>query len=459
MIQALVLVDIDGTLLRVDRRLTRQLWAQSWEEVIGGTIPWQRLQSAAGKTDLQILAELLGDSDAACAVAPSFFDVLAERAHDMLTPNSIERCPGAEDFLNTAVLSGVLLAVLSGNEERCGWLKLQRAGLDSYFAAGFFGGNALERTELPPRALRWAREGYKILPETPAIIVGDTPNDIACAREHNLHVFAVATGPYTFEQLAMHQPTVCVRHLGQAVLSLHTLVNKCPMARLPIIAIDGPAGSGKTTTARLLAERLGYTYIDTGAMYRALTLAALEEGIPLEDHALAAFVRRSRIELRHSPQGQRTYLDGRDVTERIRMPDVTAHVSVVSSFPSVREAMVRLQQQMGSRGGVVMDGRDIGTAVFPDADVKVYMTADLDTRAVRRLEELRSTEPTLTLEDVKEQLDQRDQFDSAREFSPLRRADDAIVIDTTNLTIEEQVERIMQYIRNRTVQQSASTIP
>jgi len=240
---------------------------------------------------------------------------------------------------------------------------------------------------------------------------------------------------------------------------LHTLVNKCPMARLPIIAIDGPAGSGKTTTARLLAERLGYTYIDTGAMYRALTLAALEEGIPLEDHALAAFVRRSRIELRHSPQGQRTYLDGRDVTERIRMPDVTAHVSVVSSFPSVREAMVRLQQQMGSRGGVVMDGRDIGTAVFPDADVKVYMTADLDTRAVRRLEELRSTEPTLTLEDVKEQLDQRDQFDSAREFSPLRRADDAIVIDTTNLTIEEQVERIMQYIRNRTVQQSASTIP
>lgn len=141
------------------------------------------------------------------------------------------------------------------------------------------------------------------------------------------------------------------------------------------------------------------------------------------------------------------------------MPDVTAHVSVVSSFPSVREAMVRLQQQMGSRGGVVMDGRDIGTAVFPDADVKVYMTADLDTRAVRRLEELRSTEPTLTLEDVKEQLDQRDQFDSAREFSPLRRADDAIVIDTTNLTIEEQVERIMQYIRNRTVQQSASTIP
>jgi len=231
------------------------------------------------------------------------------------------------------------------------------------------------------------------------------------------------------------------------------------MARLPIIAIDGPAGSGKTTTARLLAERLGYTYIDTGAMYRALTLASLEEGIPLEDHALAAFVRRSRIELRHSPQGQRTYLDGRDVTERIRMPDVTAHVSVVSSFPSVREAMVRLQQQMGSRGGVVMDGRDIGTAVFPDADVKVYMTADLDTRAVRRLEELRSTEPTLTLEDVKEQLDQRDQFDSAREFSPLRRADDAIVIDTTNLTIEEQVERIMQYIRNRTVQQSASTIP
>ncbi|MCS6999631.1 MAG: (d)CMP kinase [Bacteroidota bacterium] len=230
------------------------------------------------------------------------------------------------------------------------------------------------------------------------------------------------------------------------------------MERRLIIAIDGPAGSGKTTTARLLAERLGYTYIDTGAMYRALTLAALEQQIPLTNDALAALAERVRIELRNEGGSQRTYLDGRDVTERIRQPDVTALVSQVSSYPSVRDAMVRIQQQLGQHGGIVMDGRDIGTAVFPDADVKVFMTADLDVRAQRRLAELHQSNPTLTFEQVKQQLQQRDMLDSTRQYNPLRKAEDALVVDTTALTIDEQVESILRFIRHRLMMSNSPTL-
>ncbi len=454
--RALLLVDIDGTLLRVQRHVTRRVWSETWSAVVGGELPWHRLDSAAGKTDLQILAQLIGDVHAAHALAPVFFDELACRAEHAITAEAIELCPGALEFLATAQRFGAVLAVLSGNEERTGWHKLRVAGMDRYFITGFFGGDALERTELPPRALQWAASQHYFSHGASVIVVGDTPNDIACARRYGLGCLAVASGPYSLEELTVHQPMACFRHLGQAALSLHTFVPTHLMARQPIIAIDGPAGSGKTTTARLLAERLGFTYVDTGAMYRALTLAALEHGIPMTDEALAALLERISIELRHTPQGQRTYLDGHDVTERIRMPDVTAHVSQVSSFPSVRAAMVRIQQQLGARGGVVMDGRDIGTAVFPDADVKVYMTADLATRAERRLEELRATDPALTLDDVIRQLDERDQLDSSREHNPLRRADDAIVIDTTNLSIEEQVERIARVVRERIVESSPS---
>lgn len=454
--RALLLVDIDGTLLRVHRHVTRHVWSETWSVVVGGELPWHRLDSAAGKTDLQILAQLLGDVYTARVLARDFFSVLASHAECAITRDAIELCPGATDFLEAAERSGAVLAILSGNETRIGWHKLRVAGLEGYFVAGFFGGDAIERAELPSRALQWAVSQQYLSQGASVIVVGDTPNDIACARRYGLGCLAVASGPYSFDELTVHQPMACFRHLGQAALSLHRFLPMHPMARQPIIAIDGPAGSGKTTTARLLAERLGFTYIDTGAMYRALTLAALEHGVPMNDEALAALLERSSIELRHTPQGQRTYLDGRDVTERIRMPDVTAHVSQVSSFPSVRAAMVRIQQQLGARGGVVMDGRDIGTAVFPDADVKVYMTADLVTRAERRLEELRATDPALTLDDVIRQLDERDQLDSSREHNPLRRAEDAIVIDTTNLSIEEQVERIARYVRERVVESSPS---
>lgn len=445
----LLLVDIDGTLLRVESRRTRQIWSDAWAEVIGAEVPWHRLDSAAGKTDLQILAQLIGDATVAQSIAPRFFDALAERVEQWITADTVTLLPNAEEFLRHAQRIGATLAVLSGNERRCGWHKLRVAGLDAYFVEGFFGCEAIERTHLPPRALRWAYSSQVIHPLAPVVVIGDTPNDIACARDHGLWSFAVATGPYSYGDLTVYQPSACFYDLGGVAVSLHRLAIHHRMAQHLIIAIDGPAGSGKTTTARLLAERLGYTYIDTGAMYRALTLAALEQGVPLTDDALAALLQRITIELRHTATGQRTFLNGQDVSERIRQSDITAHVSRVSAFPSVRDAMVRLQQELGKAGGVVMDGRDIGTVVFPNADVKVFMTADLDTRAQRRWKELQATDPQLTLEEVKQQLAQRDKLDSSRAYHPLRQADDAFVLDTTNLSVEEQVEQILRYIRRR----------
>ncbi len=446
----LLLVDIDGTLLRVDPTVTRRVWSTAWAEVVGGQVPWHRLDSAAGKTDLQILGQLLGDRDVARSMAPNFFDVLFQCATKHIQPETIVVCPYAKDFLRTMLDAGATLAIMSGNERRCGWHKLRVAGLDEYFVEGFFGCSAFDRVELPVVALDWARTHSVHFQTSSVIVIGDTPNDIACARAHQLVSVVVATGPYSVEQLEMHHPTACFRHLGEAAVSLHRIAPIAPMKPNVIIAIDGPAGSGKTTTARLLADRLGFTYIDTGAMYRALTLAALEEGVPLTDEALSALLNRISINLQHTPHGQRTYLNGRDVSDRIRDADVTAHVSIVSSFPSVRRAMVHLQQQLGSKGGVVMDGRDIGTAVFPNADIKVYMTADLETRAKRRLAELSQNNPSLTTDDVRKQLEQRDQLDSSREHNPLRKADDALVVDTTNLSVDEQVELILDFVRKRT---------
>ncbi len=227
-----------------------------------------------------------------------------------------------------------------------------------------------------------------------------------------------------------------------------------------IIAIDGPAGAGKTTTARRVAEKLGYLYIDTGAMYRAVTLAALRAGIPLEEEAIAQLLPQLRIELRLSAQGQRTVLNGEDVTEELRTPEVTQWVSLVSSFPAVRRFLVEQQRQMGRCGGIVMDGRDIGTVVFPDADVKVFLTASLPVRARRRCQELRQQGIEVTEEQVAAELERRDQLDSHRRESPLMQAPDAVVIDTTELTIEEQTERVLELVRQKLAIQpdaSAST--
>lgn len=215
------------------------------------------------------------------------------------------------------------------------------------------------------------------------------------------------------------------------------------MKKKIIIAIDGPAGSGKTTTAKMLADRLQYIYIDTGAMYRAVTLAALREKIEFTDEALADLVQNLIIELGHSPEGQRTFLNGEDVTELIRMPDVTRNVSEVSAKVAVRRAMVDQQRMIGREGGVVMDGRDIGTVVFPQAEIKVFMTASIDQRAYRRSTEMNAKGIRSSEQEVAVQLRERDKSDSERAVAPLAKAADAIEIDTTKLSVDEQVEKIL----------------
>ncbi|MDX9789680.1 MAG: (d)CMP kinase [Candidatus Kapaibacterium sp.] len=210
-----------------------------------------------------------------------------------------------------------------------------------------------------------------------------------------------------------------------------------------IIAIDGPAGSGKSTSAKIVAETLGYIYIDTGAMYRAVTLACIESGVNVNDEEVAKLTNEIKIELKQSERGQLTLLNGRDVSSEIRRPDVTKLVSPISAMSFVREKMVEQQREMGANGAVVMDGRDIGTVVFPDADLKIFLVASIRARAERRLKELQEKGFDSTVEEIMQQIEERDKYDSSREISPLRKADDAIEIDTTNISISEQTSMII----------------
>lgn len=212
------------------------------------------------------------------------------------------------------------------------------------------------------------------------------------------------------------------------------------------IAIDGPAASGKSTTARILAGRLHYIYIDTGAMYRAATLAVLSaEGDAADEAASCSIIRKADIQIALENHEQYTYLDGHDVTDKIRTPDIDKAISAISSYPAVRKIMVSKQRQLARPGGVVMDGRDIGTVVLPDADLKVFMVASIETRAKRRRLELQEKGIDRPLEEVIDDIRRRDRFDSTREQSPLRKADDARELDTTGLTIEQQVQKIYRW--------------
>lgn len=206
-----------------------------------------------------------------------------------------------------------------------------------------------------------------------------------------------------------------------------------------VIAIDGPAGAGKSTVARAVAHRLGFTYMDTGAMYRALALAALRDGIaPDDEEGLAALSQGADIEL----EGDRVILDGADVTARIRQPDVTECVSAVSAHPSVRRSMLERQRSAARAGHVVMEGRDIGSAVVPDAQVKIFLTASLEERARRRWAE--RGESAASIDDVTEAIIERDRSDRTREASPLVRSPDAMLIDSTDASIGEVVDRIVE---------------
>jgi CMP/dCMP kinase len=211
-----------------------------------------------------------------------------------------------------------------------------------------------------------------------------------------------------------------------------------------IIAIDGPAGSGKSTTAKLVAKRLAYMHIDTGAMYRAVALKMLRNGIELADTERVTELLKDTIVMQNEV-GETTQilLDGRDVSEDIRTPEISLWVGPVSESPLVRRYLVEWQRALGRGGGVVLEGRDIGTVVFPQADLKVFMIADLKMRAKRRRKEMLSRGIEQGMDEVEQALATRDERDSKREHSPLRRAEDAIDLDTTDLTIGDQVDRVV----------------
>ena len=216
------------------------------------------------------------------------------------------------------------------------------------------------------------------------------------------------------------------------------------MAKTYSIAIDGPAASGKSTVAKEVAKALNYIYIDSGAMYRALTLKALRSNIDVKDEAsLVEMTKVSKITL----DGIHIYLDDEDVSEAIRSIDVTNNVSAVSSYEGVREEMVNLQKEYGRKGGIVMDGRDIGTTVFPNAELKIFQIASVEERANRRYKENMRKGIACDLNTLKEEIKVRDFKDSTRSVSPLRKASDAIELDTSNLEPKEVVDRIIELAR------------
>jgi cytidylate kinase len=219
------------------------------------------------------------------------------------------------------------------------------------------------------------------------------------------------------------------------------------MTKNVIIAIDGPAGSGKSTAAKEVAERLGFLYLDTGAMYRAITFAAIENGIVDNIPAIISMTKDIDLDLKYEDGVTKVFWNKRDITGFIRKPTVSSKVSEVSKIPEVREEMVRLQKEIGKNGSLVAEGRDTTTVVFPDADIKIYLTAALIERAGRRYKELTERNENVSLDEVRQNIEKRDKIDSGRDVSPLRKADDAYEIDTTDLTIEEEINLIIDKIK------------
>lgn len=208
------------------------------------------------------------------------------------------------------------------------------------------------------------------------------------------------------------------------------------------IAIDGPAGAGKSSVSKILASRLGYVYLDTGAMYRAVTYEALKKGLT-DPAEITAMTEALDMEVKPGTDAMHVIVDGEDVTPFIRTPEVSGHVSEVSAIGGVRTAMVAIQRRQAEKGGIVLDGRDIGTTVLPKADVKIFLTASVHTRALRRFKELEALHPELSLEDIEADVAKRDYMDSHREISPLKQAEDAILLDNGDLTLEGTAEAMI----------------
>lgn len=225
------------------------------------------------------------------------------------------------------------------------------------------------------------------------------------------------------------------------------------------IAIDGHSSCGKSTMAKDLARRIGYVYIDTGAMYRAVTLFAMRHNLIANGQVDAAKLQEEmgniHISLRLNPETKRpdTYLNGECVEREIRTMEVSRHVSLIAALPFVRSAMVEMQREMGKEKGVVMDGRDIGTVVFPHAELKIFVTASAEVRAQRRYDELTAKGEKCNYEEILENVKERDRIDSTRETSPLRQAEDAIVLDNTHMTIPEQENWLMEEYKKRTAEE------
>ena len=219
------------------------------------------------------------------------------------------------------------------------------------------------------------------------------------------------------------------------------------MERVYSVAIDGPSGAGKSTLAKECAKRFGFLYVDTGAIYRTVGLAARRSGIaPEEAEAVLPLLPTLEIDLRHSTDGQHMFLFDEDVNGLIRTPEISAYASKVSAIPEVRSFLMEMQRSLARKNSVIMDGRDIGTVVLPDADIKVFLTASAEERAARRQRELLDKGQSLSFEEVLRDMQERDERDSQRAAAPLKQAEDAVLLDTSALTLEESIERLCALI-------------